>query len=149
MRREFDRIILERRSDGALARDDELVIADVRGGEKEVAIAGVRWRVRWALGALDVDGKGGEEVACFDPSELQFPLSVRGWRPGDRIRLDRGTRKLKKVFVDRRVGRSERGGYPLITDPTGVLWVVGLVGGVKAGSSAPENALTFGFRREG
>jgi tRNA(Ile)-lysidine synthase len=149
IRREFDRIILERRSDRSLTRDEEVVIADGRGGEKEVEIAGARWRVRWALGALDVDDRGSEELACFDPSELQFPLSVRGWRPGDRIRLGGGTRKLKKVFVDRRVGRSERGGYPLLIDPSGVLWVVGLVQGVRAGSCAPENALTIGFRREG
>ncbi len=149
IRREFDRIILERRSDQASPRDEELVIADVRGGEKEVEIAGARWRVRWALGALDVEGKGGEELACFDPSDLQFPLSVRGWRPGDRIRLTGGTRKLKKVFGDRKVGRSERGGYPLLTDLTGVLWVVGLVGGVKASSCGDENLLTFEFRREG
>jgi len=113
-----------------------------------VEIAGARWRVRWALGGFDVDRKGGEELACFDPSELQFPLSVRGWRPGDRIRLTGGTRKLKKVFVDRKVGLSERDGYPLLTDPTGVLWVVGLVGGVKAGSCSEEHALTFGLRRE-
>jgi tRNA(Ile)-lysidine synthase len=145
--REFDRIVLERRSDGLQARDDELVIADVRGGEKEVQIAGARWRVRWGLGALEVDG--GEEVACFDPSDLQFPLSVRGWRPGDRVRLDGGTRKLKKVFVDRRVGRSQRASFPLLADATGVLWVVGLVRGVKAGPHAGENVLTIGFRREG
>ena len=148
IRREFDRIVLERRSDAPALRDEELLIAAAGSGEREVKIGGTRWRVRWAQGALD-DVKDSEELACFDPSELHFPLSVRGWRPGDRLRLAGGTRKLKKVFVDRKVGRSERGAYPLLVDPSGVLWIVGLARGVKAGARGDVDNLTFGFRREG
>ncbi len=146
MSREFDRIILERRRDEGSTRSEELVIADARGGERGLEIAGTRWRVRWTPGELDPKGDGGEELARFDPSELHFPLRVRGWRPGDRIRLHGGTRKLKKVFVDRRVGRSQRGGYPLLIDSGGVVWIVGLLKGARA--TADENGLSFGFRRE-
>ncbi len=149
IRREFDRLIFERRSVGESARDGELVISDASGGEADVRIAGLSWRVRWALGAPEGDMGGGEESAYFDPSELRFPLTVRGWQPGDRIRLPTGTRKLKKVFVDRKVGGSERGGHPLLTDSRGVLWVVGLVRGVQAGVCGDGKVFSVSFRREG
>ncbi len=149
IRREFDRLFFERRSAGEAARDGELVISDASGGEADVRIAGLSWRVRWALGAPEGDMSSGEESAYFDPSELRFPLIVRGWQPGDRIRLPAGTRKLKKVFVDRKVGGSERGGHPLLTDCRGVLWVVGLVRGVQAGVRGDGKVFSVSFRLEG
>lgn len=51
----------------------------------------------------------------------------RGWRAGDRIRLAGGTRKLKKLFGDRRIPLSERARLPVLADRSGnVLWVEGL-----------------------
>jgi len=147
IRREFDRFVFERRSSGEVLADEDLLLSDSRG-EGDVKIADVSWRVRWALGALDGDTGCGEEVACFDPSELLFPLTVRGWRPGDRIRLPAGTRKLKKVFVDRKVGRSERLNRPLLTDGNGVLWVVGLVCGIQAADRERAGVFSVGIRRE-
>jgi tRNA(Ile)-lysidine synthase len=131
IRREYDAVLIERPSDEP-ARDEELVLPDPRSGEGDVKIAGVGWRVRWALGAPEEGAGDGEEVACFVPSELRFPLTVRGWRPGDRIRLPAGTRKIKRLFSDRKVGRSQRRFYPLLADVSGVLWVVGLARGARA-----------------
>jgi tRNA(Ile)-lysidine synthase len=151
--REFDRLIFAYRPSDGPGGDEELAIGDLRGGVGRARIAGVWWRVRWRLersgrgGPREVGAPGGE-VACFDAAELRPPLTVRSWRPGDRIRLAAGTRKLKKVFVDRRVGRSERGAYPLLADGAGVLWVVGLVRGVRAAVPGVE-VLAVGFEREG
>jgi tRNA(Ile)-lysidine synthetase-like protein len=51
----------------------------------------------------------------------------RGWREGDRIRLAGGTRKLKKLFGDRRIPVSERARLPVLADRSGnILWVEGL-----------------------
>jgi tRNA(Ile)-lysidine synthetase-like protein len=72
---------------------------------------------------------------------------VRGWRPGDRIRSGAGTRKLKRVFADRKVGRSERSGYPLVADAGGILWVVGLMQGTRAAAAEGE-VLSFWFERD-
>ncbi len=130
--REFDRLLIERRARELSDVDEDLVLRDCRSGRGDVSIAGVRWRVRWGLGAPADDTVCGEQFACFDPTELQFPLAVRSWRPGDRIRQAAGTRKLKKVFVDHEVGRSQRGGYPLVADQTRVLWIVGLLKSVQA-----------------
>jgi tRNA(Ile)-lysidine synthase len=56
-----------------------------------------------------------------------YPLTFRSWQPGDRIRLPGGTRKLKKLFADRRIPLSERGRLPVLADRNGnVLWIDGL-----------------------
>ncbi|MDP9347927.1 MAG: tRNA lysidine(34) synthetase TilS, partial [Gemmatimonadota bacterium] len=58
---------------------------------------------------------------------LHFPLLLRGWRPGDRIRTAGGTKRLKKLFGERRVPRSVRGRTPVLVDADGtVLWVAGV-----------------------
>jgi len=52
-------------------------------------------------------------------------LRVRGWRPGDRLAGRR--RKIQDVFVDAKVPRSEREGWPLVVRGDEVLAVPGLV----------------------
>jgi tRNA(Ile)-lysidine synthase len=145
--REFDRLLIEQRVREASGLDTDLVLLDCRSGCGDVSIAGVRWRVRWGLGAPADDIVCGEQFACFDPTELRFPLTVRRWCPGDRIRLAVGSRKLKKVFVDHEVGRSQRGNYPLLADQSGVLWIVGLLKSVQARDSGAGQLLWVGIAR--
>jgi len=57
------------------------------------------------------------------------PRWVRGWRPGDRIRLAGGTRKLQDFFVDHKVARRLRTAWPVVLaerDQQEVLAVPGL-----------------------
>ncbi len=55
------------------------------------------------------------------------PLTVRSRRPGDRIRLAAGTRKVHDVLVDAKVPRTERDTIPLLCDAEGrVRWIVGV-----------------------
>ncbi|MBR9988313.1 MAG: tRNA lysidine(34) synthetase TilS, partial [Gemmatimonadetes bacterium] len=75
--------------------------------------------------------------ASFDPSLLRFPLVLRGWQAGDRIRFVYGSKKLKRLFQERRVGRGRRASLPVLADSDGaVLWVVG----VARSSAAPVDA---------
>lgn len=75
---------------------------------------------------------------AFDPAELRFPLEVRGWRPGDRIELPYGTKKLKKLFAEHRVGRAERNRIPILAEVGGrVLWVPGVA---RAAVAEPDAA---------
>jgi tRNA(Ile)-lysidine synthetase-like protein len=70
-----------------------------------------------------------------------YPLTFRGWLPGDRIRLQGGTRKLKKLFADRRVPVSERGRLPVLADRFGnVLWIDGLTGAVTRRESEDRSS---------
>lgn len=149
LRREFDLFLIEGRAFEPSSLDQELVIRERGGGGGEASIAGVRWRVRWRLGGSPADKVCGEQFACFDSAELRFPLTVRRWRPGDRIRLVVGTRKLKKVFVDHRIGCSRRGGYPLIADQSSILWIVGLLKGVQARSCDEESRFWIGIAPAG
>jgi tRNA(Ile)-lysidine synthase len=113
-----------------------------------VEIGGESWRVDWAVGGTAEEEPGAAEVGSFAVSALRQPLTVRGWRPGDRIQLCGGTRKLKKLFVDRRVGRGSRGKLPLLVDGDGVLWVVGLVKSERAVPEGNDQVLSVRLSRE-
>jgi tRNA(Ile)-lysidine synthetase-like protein len=52
-------------------------------------------------------------------------LRVRGWRPGDR--LAGRTRKIQDVFVDAKIPRSDREGWPLVVRGDEVIAVPGIV----------------------
>ena len=58
--------------------------------------------------------------------ESELPgLKVRGWRPGDRLEGRR--RKVQDVFVDAKVPRSDREGWPLVVRGDEVVAVPGIV----------------------
>jgi tRNA(Ile)-lysidine synthase len=77
-------------------------------------------------------------MVAIDPAAVRFPLEVRGWRPGDRIQLSYGTKKLKKLFAEHRVGRADRARIPILTEAGGrLLWVVGIARAVSA-APAPD-----------
>ena len=52
-------------------------------------------------------------------------LKVRGWRPGDR--LAGRSKKIQDVFVDAKIPRSDREGWPLVVRGDEVLAVPGIV----------------------
>ncbi|AKQ65629.1 tRNA(Ile)-lysidine synthetase [Myxococcus hansupus] len=57
----------------------------------------------------------------------RWPLTVRTRRPGDRVRMNGGQRKLQDVLVDLRVPAEVRATRPVVTDAEGqVLWLPGL-----------------------
>ena len=58
--------------------------------------------------------------------EAELPgLKVRGWRPGDR--LAGRSKKIQDVFVDAKIPRSDREGWPLVVRGDGVVAVPGIV----------------------
>lgn len=132
LRREFERFVIERPADPTRARDRDLVIGDSESGASMATIGGVPWEVCWQLGEVGAERAADVRIARFDPAELEFPLTLRGRRPGDRVRHRPGTRTLKRLFVDRKIGRGERARYPVLVDQSGVLWVVDLVRSTRA-----------------
>ncbi|HEX6939535.1 MAG TPA: tRNA lysidine(34) synthetase TilS [Longimicrobiales bacterium] len=120
--RDFDRIRILRRSrePGGESRDRPVVIRAGEPGRAEAVIGGRRFDVRWDIrrGAPPPGG------VAFAIPDLAFPLVLRGWSAGDRIRMSYGTKKLKKLFGERRVGRTARAGIPVLADAEGrILWV--------------------------
>ena len=81
-------------------------------------------------GPVDLDGEisfGGWRIRSTLPG-----LKVRGWRAGDR--LAGRSKKIQDVFVDAKIPRSDREGWPLVVRGDEVLAVPGIVEapGVKA-----------------
>jgi tRNA(Ile)-lysidine synthase len=77
---------------------------------------------------LSVYGEGTGEVrgrALLDGDKIQGSLVVRNRRPGDRIRLRSGTKKLQDFFTDRKIPREQRDAIPLICDENALIWIVG------------------------
>jgi tRNA(Ile)-lysidine synthase len=118
--------------------EEVAVIPAVGTGRARLVMGGGVVEVEWGAG---LTGPAAERVIVASP---RFPLRVRGWRPGDRIRLSYGTKKLKKLFSERRLDRRARARIPVLVDGRGeVLWVVGLARaeGVGEGGEGLEIAV--------
>jgi tRNA(Ile)-lysidine synthase len=91
---------------------------------------------RWAAGTLEVKeargGRarpGGTPAAEFDADRLEWPLSVRARRTGDRMRPrgGRGSRKLSDLMIDAKIARGARAALPVVISARGdLLFVPGL-----------------------
>lgn len=101
----------------------------------------VRAGERWWIESERLDGQGdrpagvpGPLETVLDASQARFPLRVRPPRPGDRVRLSRGGRKISDLLVDAKVPRRERSEVPLVVDADDlVLWVPGVAAAVRGG----------------
>lgn len=136
--REFDRIRVYRPDHDASRspRERTLLIAEAGEGRGSTVIGGRPYRVSWSAGGQRLGGP----TEGFDAAEIVFPLKIRGWRPGDRLRLAYGTKKLKKLYAERRIGRSERDSVPVLSDAEGrILWVVGVARADFASAPAEAN----------
>lgn len=116
--------------------------------------------LRVAYGRVEVTGDSGVaapqfpladpvgSVAVTDPAQLpdgvstavlELPdLQLRGRRPGDRIRLAGGTRKVSDVLIDARVPREQRDSLAVLASGRDVLWIEGVAvaHGMRAGDAA-------------
>jgi tRNA(Ile)-lysidine synthase len=124
-RRNVLRVLEERRTlPPALAE-----LLDAPAGSKRVDLGGglqaVREHDRLWLERGPVELRG---TVSWGPwrIESRLPgLKVRGWRPGDR--LEGRSRKVQDVFVDAKVPRSDREGWPLVVRGDEVVAVPGIV----------------------
>lgn len=118
--------------------DEPLAIAGLVSGvlPGNARIGGRRYsaRAEWFTAARETEQPPAGTV-LLDP-DLKFPLRLRGWQPGDRMRSGGHTRTLKALFGERRVPRSARRAVPVLVDADNtVLWVVDLA---RADAAAPQ-----------
>jgi tRNA(Ile)-lysidine synthase len=67
--------------------------------------------------------------AIFNTASLRFPLIIRNRKNGDRMTIKgiKGSKKLKDIFIDRKVPRQDRDLWPVITDREGsIIWLPNL-----------------------
>ena len=103
---------------------------------------------RWAAGTLDVkEGArrrarpAGGLTAEFDADLLEWPLTARARKSGDRMRPrgGRGSRKLSDLMIDARIARATRAALPIVTSARGELL---FVPGLRPAESARPTART-------
>lgn len=76
----------------------------------------------------DADLEKGPLSACIDAKDLQYPLIVRKWRPGDYM-YPLGMRKKKKVariLIDARVPRDQKDRVWVVESDKRILWLAGI-----------------------
>ncbi|MCK9195889.1 MAG: tRNA lysidine(34) synthetase TilS [Syntrophales bacterium] len=63
----------------------------------------------------------------LDYERLTFPLKIRSIQPGDRMRPlgMEGTKKVKAIFIDKKVSRDDRHRIPLLAGADCILWIAG------------------------
>lgn len=135
--REFDRVTIGRGSEPA--RPEALLVRR-RKGAGRLRIGDRALDVRWR----PISGEPPlQERIAVAVSPGHYPLMFRGWRHGDRIRLPGGSRKLKKLFGDRRIPASQRACLPVLADRLGnVLWIEGVATAESTGSEFLEFELS-------
>ena len=121
--------------------DEPLAIETLGPGdriEKPLRIGGRLHRARVAVGPWTGPSATPDAWRTALPlSSLRFPLLLRGWEPGDRVRTSGGTKTLKKLFVERRIPRSLRHEIPVLVDAGGsVLWI----GGIERAPGTPPRS---------
>ena len=85
-------------------------------------------------------------VARFSVTGVEFPLVVRPWRPGDRVLLPYGKKRVKKLLLEARIPTDRRAGVPVLADAADVvLWLPGLTHPVPS-PEAPARSLWVGVR---
>jgi tRNA(Ile)-lysidine synthase len=106
------------------------------GGASEVRVRPGAWtawrpgrcrvRVRRVKEPARIPRRAGR-VEVLSERLLAEPLSLRGWRPGDRFRPLglAGRKKLQDFFVDAKVPRADRPHVPLLLAGERIAWVVG------------------------
>ncbi|HEX9885968.1 MAG TPA: tRNA lysidine(34) synthetase TilS [Longimicrobiales bacterium] len=120
-------------------------VAEIGGpgsGSGTFAPADRTYRVEWAV----EEGGVGGRTERFALVGLTFPLRFRGWAPGDRVRMAYGSKKLTKLFAERRVPAGEREGRAVLVDGRGrVLWVPGLARSVLAPCREGADTMIIGI----
>jgi tRNA(Ile)-lysidine synthase len=105
-------------------------IADLSRDPLEVSIdeIGARFGFRTLQRRFVSDiRKAGLWVAFFDKDAVKLPITIRNFRPGDRfVPLGiSGSQKVKQFFIDHKVPRHLRAGWPMVLGADEIIWVVG------------------------
>jgi tRNA(Ile)-lysidine synthase len=95
-------------------------------GNAKVSEVGCVFRLRvidWPLKR----GETSKDGVVLDRDRLRFPVVLRNWRPGDRLRPQghRSAHKLKRLLNEKHVSRWERNGWPVLTSSGVVVWARG------------------------
>ncbi len=120
--REYDRLLWIQTGEAQLETDFELLITEP--GCYQLPCGG-SISVDSAVTAAFPTYSG---TACFDLSKTPFPWLVRTFRPGDRMTPFgmSGRKKVKDIFIDRKIPTAERMRIPLLFCGDDLIWIAGV-----------------------
>ena len=147
LRRDLGRLQVVR--DAEAPPDRPVTLPGAGDGEGSAVLGGRTYDVSWSTAGPAAGRGGGPELGRerFPAGSVRFPLMVRSWRPGDRVRLSYGSKKLKKLFLEARVPVVDRHRAPVLVDAAGaVLWVPGVCRSVDAAPRDDENHIHIHIR---
>jgi tRNA(Ile)-lysidine synthase len=139
--RQYDRLRITSR---APALHPKFSTALAFEGTTEIAEAGLAFEAS-LVGAGQVAMPADHSSALFNIEAIAAEgLTARNFKPGDRIRPlgMTGTRKVKEVFIDRKLPPPLRGRFPVVAMGTRIVWLPGILRGDGAlVSTASETVL--------
>ena len=146
--RSFDRLVFCQPVDPCVGPtlDRTLDIGDPRAGRGDFSLGGRDFSATWSVAR----GPVGAWVERFSLLELEFPVTLRAWTSGDRIEHTYGSKKLKKIFGEKRVDREERARVPVVVDgKERVLWIPGVARSSLLLPKAGDDALMLSVSPSG
>jgi len=78
---------------------------------------------------IDDISDNSNNICRLDSRDIMLPLIVRSRRIGDRIKVKglNGTRKVKDIFIDKKLSLNDRDIWPIVLDSKGeVVWIPGI-----------------------
>lgn len=88
----------------------------------------------------EMDAEADARAAWLDMDRITFPLVLRPWRAGDRMRPDGlgGSKLISDILIDAKVPRDRKDRIPVLADAERIIWLCGmrLSEGVKATASS-------------
>lgn len=136
--REYDRLVLMRTGENVIRLSSTTLrasrSANVPESGFELQITEPGCYQLPSGGSIAVESAGTAAIgtdpgtACFDPAGTPFPWLVRTFRPGDRMTPFgmSGRKKVKDIFIDRKIPASERKRIPLLFCGDDLIWVAGV-----------------------
>lgn len=79
------------------------------------------------IGVFEYDGQATEQSLIFHADKVQFPLTIRHRKQGDRMSHEglSGTKKIKDIFIDDKVAPEKRENAWVVEDAEGqIIWLI-------------------------
>ncbi len=123
--RDHDYLLIQKLGEPAGSADPEYIVYQTEQGIVSQLPAPINFRCHEAQGFQLPDD---QNLACFDFDKLQFPLVLRHWRKGDRMKPlgMKGSKKLSDLFTDLKLSQSEKKNVWLLCSGKDIVWVAGL-----------------------
>ncbi|MBQ6533158.1 MAG: tRNA lysidine(34) synthetase TilS [Solobacterium sp.] len=122
--------VLLKQNDFLIPAGDKQLVTDrgylrcIDPAEPYAAVFADREAMRWQVyGHFAVQpGVPGVNAVTLQPDD--FPLTIRSWQPGDRIRMRYGTKSVHRFFIDRHIPRWQRPLWPVVVNAGGTVILV-------------------------